>query len=167
MTDLEANRPKNENTRGPSLWEKVIPWFLTTACSLTLIAIALFLVLNIEWFKSHSFANAGKADEAYNIYIYQMHLAMIKGSIGLFSGFALIFLGTGVAFYTIKEITRINAEGKDIKLSLATASPGIVAMVLGTLLILFVIGSKNEFPDFSDPGKSTGNHITISNPPKP
>ncbi len=167
MTDQNILTVKKDKNGTSSTWEKVIPWFLTTACTFTLVAIALFLVLNIEWFKSNSFSNAGKSDEAYNIYVYQMHLAMIKGSIGLFSGFALVFLGTGVAFYTLKDITKLDATGKDVKLSLATASPGIIAMVLGTVMILFVIGSKNEFPAFPDSGNNTNGQIKISDPPKP
>jgi hypothetical protein len=133
-----------------SAWEKFIPWFLTTTCTLTLIAIALFLVLNIEWFKSNAFAGVGNADANYNIYAYQMYLAMIKGSIGLFSGFALMFLGTGVAFYSLKNLTRLNMESKGLRMSLVTASPGIIAMVLGAVMVMFTIGSKNEFPPYSE-----------------
>jgi hypothetical protein len=152
-------------TETPTKWDNFIPWFLTSACTLTLIAIGLYLVLHVEWFKHDAFEGVGKSDKSYNIYIYQMYLAILKGSVGLFTGFALVFLGTGVAFYTLKDITKLNLEGKSIKLSLITASPGIIAMVLGTLLILFTIGSKNTFPAVGEDSSPASDTAHIKTPP--
>ncbi|GJM64920.1 hypothetical protein [Persicobacter diffluens] len=136
-------------------WEKYIPWFLTIASSLVLIAIGLFLIININWFKDGVFENEADLNLEYKVYAYQMHLSMIKRSVGLFSGFAIMFLGTGVAFYTLKKQSSLNLEGIGITARILTASPGIIAMVLGTFLIISTINSKDDFPNFEGSQKET------------
>lgn len=136
-----------------SNWEKYIPWFLTVASSIVLIAIGFFLINNINWFKEGVFKNSADSNLEYKVYAYQMHLSMIKRSVGLFSGFAIMFLGTSVSFYSIRKQTKLNIEG-GLKASLVTASPGIVAMVLGVFLIISTINSKDSFPIFKDSEKS-------------
>lgn len=145
-------------------WEKYIPWFLTFGSCLVLISIGIFLINNINWFKNGVFENYSGLNLEYKVYAYQMHLSMIKRSVGLFSGFALMFLGTGVAFYSIKKQTTFNLKGAGITASLVTASPGIIAMVLGALLIISTIKSKDDFPNFTDTDKK---EIKIYSPVKP
>lgn len=131
-------------------WNKFVPWFLTIACTITLIVIGLFLIQNIEWFKESVFSK-GIEDinkPEYRIYAYQMHLSMIKRSIGLFSGFAIMFLGLGVAFFTMKDTTSLNASGGGFTAKIATASPGIIALILGAYLIISTIKSKDNFPSY-------------------
>ena len=134
-------------------WEKYIPWFLTLASSIVLIAIGYFLINNINWFKEDVFKNGADFNLEYKVYAYQMHLSMIKRSVGLFSGFAIMFLGTGVAFYTLKKQNSLNFEGIGITARIVTASPGIIAMVLGAFLIISTINSKDDFPIFEDSQK--------------
>jgi hypothetical protein len=128
-----------------SSWEQVIPWFLTVACTLSLISIALFLILNVEWFKASVFTQANLTN-SYKIYVYHMHLSMIKRSVGLFSGFAMMFVGASVCFYIVKAKTDVGFKAQDFSLNLITASPGIIAMLLGASLIMFTIWSKDDFP---------------------
>src|SRR5262249_19476919 len=92
---------------------------------------------------------------AYKIYVFQLHLSMIKRSVGLFAGFALIFIGTSVAFYTLKNETTLEGEAAGTSAKLNTASPGIIAMVLGVVLITFTVQSKDTFPSpsFSEPSQ--------------
>lgn len=131
-------------------WHLNIPWLLTISSFTVLLVIGYFLVDNINWFKSNIFSNIHKdaSNLEFQIYAYHMHLSMIKRSVGLFSGFAIMFLGMGVAFYTIKEITTIKVQSTNISGDLITASPGIVAMILGAILIYLVIQSKDEFPEY-------------------
>ena len=145
-------------------WEKRVPWYLTIASSAVLIAIGYFLISNINWFKAEVFLHDADLNLEYKVYAYQMHLSMIKRSVGLFSGFAVMFLGIGVAFYSIKKQTTLNLEGAGITASLVTASPGIVAMVLGAFLIISTIKSKDDFPNFQDSNKS---ELKINGPEKP
>lgn len=144
-------------------WEKYIPWFLTIASSIALIAIGAFLINNINWFKEGVFENNADLNLEYKIYAYQMHLSMIKRSIGLFSGFAVMFIGAGVAFYSISKQTTLNLEGAGITAGLVTASPGIVAMILGAFLIISTIKSKDNFPIFEDSNKT---ELIINGPKK-
>ncbi|WP_040278137.1 hypothetical protein [Psychroserpens damuponensis] len=146
-------------------WEQRVPWYLTIASSVVLIAIAYFLTSNINWFKEEVFLNDADLNLEYKVYAYQMHLSMIKRSVGLFSGFALMFLGIGVAFYSIKKQTTLNLEGAGITASLVTASPGIIAMLLGTFLIISTIQSKDDFPNFRDSNTSTIKINAPENPP--
>lgn len=144
-----------------SNWEKNIPWFLTLASSIVLVAIGYFLISNINWFKEGVFNNDADLDLEFKVYAYQMHLSMIKRSVGLFSGFAVMFLGIGVAFYSVKKQTTLNVKGAGITASLVTASPGIVAMVLGAYLIISTINSKDNFPNFEESNKT---EIKINGP---
>lgn len=144
-------------------WEIYIPWFLTVASTLVLIAIGLFLIVNFNWFKNGVFENNANLNLEYKVYAYQMHLSMIKRSVGLFSGFAIMFLGTGVVFYTIKQQTTLNLESAGVTANLVTASPGIIAMILGFFLIIGTINSKDDFPSFEDSNKK---EIKINGPDK-
>jgi|SRR6185312_3843424 len=150
-----TNRAPTETTSGPpakvlevgsSAWTKFVPWFMTGLSVLVLFCIAWFLLENILWFRTTATTNGAPTDEAYRIYIYHLHLSMIKRSVGLFAGFSLIFVGTSVAFYTLKQDTALGGGTGAFSAKLNTASPGIVAMVLGVALIMFTIHSKDSFP---------------------
>ena len=117
-----------------------------------------------ESFEYRGFENESDLNLEYKVYAYQMHLSMIKRSVGLFSGFALMFLGTGVAFYSIKKQTSFNLKGAGITASLVTASLGIIAMVLGAFLIISTIKSKDDFPIFSDTNKKEIKTISLAKP---
>jgi hypothetical protein len=142
---VDLIRKRNPQQIKQSDWERVIPWFLTVASTLALIAIALFLILNVEWFKASVF-NQATVTNSYRIYVYHMHLSMIKRSVGLFSGFAMMFVGAGVCFYIVKAKTDVGFKAQPFSLNLITTSPGIIAMVLGAGLIMFTIWSKDDFP---------------------
>lgn len=128
-------------------WSKAIPWFLTIASVLALLAIGYFLIQNVEWYKHTVFeSNVNDVDcGAYRMRAYDLHLSMVKRSVGLFSGFAVMFLGLGVAFYTLRSNTELSADTKGFKFSLLTASPGIVAIIVGGALIILTIQSKDTF----------------------
>jgi hypothetical protein len=135
----------------PHSWKDFAPWFLTITCTLTLIVIGLFLETNINWYKNTVFNNSiSEANTPeFRFYAYHLHLSMIKRSIGLFSGFAIMFLGMGVAFYTLKDTTTIDGQTKVLSMKLATASPGIVALIVGAYLIVSTINSKDYFPPYN------------------
>ena|SRR5215212_2324901 len=134
-----------EQDEKESSWERIIPWFLTAACTISLISIAVFLILNVEWFKGSVFSQV-HITNSYKIYVYHMHLSMIKRSIGLFSGFAMMFVGASVCFYIVKAKTDVGFKAHNLSLNLMTTSPGIIAMILGASLIMFTIWSKDDFP---------------------
>ena len=139
-----------DNTTSEKGWKKFAPWFLTFACLITLIVIGLFLNENINWFKSMIFN--GSINEVntpqYRIYAHHLHLSMVKRSIGLFSGFAIMFLGMGVSFYSLKDLTTIDGQGGGLSMKIVTASPGIVALIIGAYLIYSTIDSKDIFPPY-------------------
>lgn len=130
----------------PSTWNRVIPWFMTALSLTVLFTLAWFLIENIYWFRKVSIVANMPLDPSYRIYVYQLQLAMIKRSVGLFAGFALIFIGTSVAFYTLEREIKIGGKAGAGSAKLSTASPGIVAMLLGVALIMYTIHSKDEFP---------------------
>jgi hypothetical protein len=133
-------------SRIPSLWEDMIPWFMTAISVLVLVCLAWFLLENIYWFRRTAISPLAPHTSEYRIYVYQMHLAAINRTVGLFAGFALIFIGTSVAFFTLKKYTHIEGTAAGATAKLSSASPGIIAMLLGVLLIVFTIGSKDYFP---------------------
>lgn len=147
-------------------WNRFVPWFLTIACTLVLIVIGVFLIKNIQWYKESVFdVQVSEVNNPeYRFYAYHLHLSMIKRSIGLFSGFAIMFLGLGVAFFTLKESTNIDAKGAGFSAKIATASPGIVALLVGAYLIISTINSKDHFPEY---GKSTIEQKVLDKTKKP
>lgn len=154
-----------KGTQLPWSWQSKVPWILTISSFIVLLIIGYFLIQNVNWFKDNVFANLTKdaTNLDYQIYAYHMHLSMIKRSVGLFSGFAVMFLGIGVAFYTIKELTTMNVNSTNISGSLVTASPGIIAMVIGAILIILTISSKDDFPPF-EPKKDTISYTVDKEP---
>ena len=135
-------------------WKVFAPWFLTLTCTLTLIIIGIFLVSNINWYKSTVFEESVKDvnNPEYRFYAYHLHLSMIKRSVGLFSGFAIMFLGMGVSFFTLKDSTSIDTQSSIVSMKLITASPGIIAIIVGAYLISSTINSKDNFPSYNNIG---------------
>jgi len=129
-------------------WEDAAPWFLTIASTITLACIAWFLVENILWFREHALIQSDLVRPTYRLHVHHLHLAMIKRSVGLFSGFALLFLGTGVVFYTMRTTYGVHVNTGSLSAAVASASPGILAMALGVVLLLGTIASKDEFPPY-------------------
>lgn len=131
-------------------WNQFVPWFLTIACTITLIVIGIFLIQNIEWYKNSIFHRdiIDINQPNYRFHAHHLHLSMIKRSIGLFSGFAIMFLGLGVAFFTLKNNSTLDASGGGFSAKIATASPGIIALLVGAYLIISTIKSKDKFPEY-------------------
>lgn len=133
-----------------SVWGRLLPWVLTIACLVILYIIGDFLIENIEWYKQTVFAIEidGIQEPTYRIHAYHIHMSMIKRSVGLFSGFAIMFLGLGVAFYSLRNKTDLQLTSSIWSLNLATMSPGILALVMGAVLIMYTIGSKDDFAPY-------------------
>lgn len=140
--------PVNKSTSNK--WYTFIPWFLTIAATLTLIAIGWFLVNNIIAWQNNALDQ--KIDlvleSTYRIHVLHMQISLVQRSIGLFSGFAILFLGMGVSFYSMQEQTDLEIQTQNITAKIITASPGIIAMLIGMTLILFTIASKDAFPPY-------------------
>ena len=149
-----------------SRWGSVVPWLMTGASFAVLLCLAWFLLANIYWFEARAFPADVHRDERFTLYAFHLHLSMVTRSVGLFSGFALIFIGTAVSFYTLRRETIIEGSSGGVASKLATASPGIVAMLLGTALIMFTISSKNEFEAIPEPASFPGT-APLTQPPVP
>src|SRR5262245_11271468 len=126
-------------------WRMMAPWLMTAVSFVVLLSLAWFLIDNLGWFRRLAFPPSVERDSSFTLYAFHLHLAMVNRSVGLFAGFALIFIGTAVAFYTLGTSTTLEGGSSNWKGRLDTTSPGIIAMVLGTVLIMFTIYSKNSF----------------------
>jgi hypothetical protein len=148
------------NTSSPlsNKWVTLAPWFITIASTFALIAIGFFLIINIEWFKNSIFScdiperNTG----AYRMRAYDIHLSMIKRSVGLFSGFAIMFIGLGISFFTLRKNTNLELKSEIWSANLATASPGLFAILVGGFLIVSTIQSKDQFGGYQSGIPSNG-----------
>ncbi len=149
------------------LWSAFAPWFLTSACTVMLGVIGWFLVDNINWFKQCALDPAIDDIDSgeYRTYAFHMHLSMIKRSVGLFSGFAVMFLGFGVAFFTLKDSTSLETQGGGLTAKIVTASPGLVALIVGATIIISVINSKDSFDLYSS-STPTETEVDLSDFPK-
>lgn len=132
-----------------SKWEKFAPWFMTLASTVVMLAIAYFLVDNMNWFKITAEQPGRIYSELYQIHTFHLYISTLKRLIGFFASFCLIFIGTGASIYAMANSTSINGEGKDFKVSLVTTSPGIIAMILGVVLMAITIVGKDSFPEFN------------------
>jgi hypothetical protein len=159
----EVNDRESQVSRN---WIRFAPWFLTIGSSVILFCLGWFLVENILWFRRSVFEHVLANNMEYRIYCLHMHLSILKRSVGLFSGFALMFVGTGVAFYSLKSRTSINMGIKELSGKLITASPGIIAMVLGAIIIIYTISSKDHFPSLgvSHLNDSKSSSVTLVSP---
>ena len=142
-------------------WISIIPWFITIASTCALVAIGFFLIKNVEWYKESVFNNCIKDvnEGAYRMRAYDLHLSMIKRSMGLFSGFAIMFIGLGVSFFTIKKNTEIEVKSQVWSANLITASPGILAVLVGGFLIISTIRSKDSFGSYESGIQTPGYYL--------
>lgn len=131
-------------------WEDWAPWFMSALSFLSLLAIGWFLIDNFHWFKGRILEVRDPRDPEYVTYAMHMQNSLLKRCVGLFSGFALLFVGSSVALYVAKRMTKLDGEMKDFKVSVTTASPGIIAMLIGGFILAYTIQSKDEFTTFVD-----------------
>ena len=137
---------------GASNWDRIIPWYLTGLSTAALVAIALFLVSNVNAFRVEAFGEDTSDLYVFRFHAHHLHASLTKRSIGLFSGFALIFIGMGVSFYHVRSRSRYKIEGNVAAQSFAieavSASPGILATILGAMLVFGSIASKDGFSTY-------------------
>lgn len=149
LSSAKTIQTYRNNERRMTNWEYIIPWFLTATSTLVLCAIGWFLSENLIWLREEALNLYDNNNLSYRSYTYFMYVSSIRRSVGLFSGIALMFLGIGVSFYTIKSQTNLKVGAQKLTFSLLTASPGIIAMVLGVFLIAHNTSSKDEIPIYS------------------
>lgn len=132
-----------------SRWSQFSYWLVTTLSLAALACIAGFLVLNVEWFKAHALPPDSQAfDPRYQIYMSHIFLSMIKRSVALFAGFFLMFIGSSILLFVSKNQHEIQVENGLLKASLISASPGMVALLCGLVLLMHATASKDSFPDY-------------------
>ena len=142
---------KNNNKKIElTTWGRIIPWALTVSCLVVLAIIGNFLIENIEWYKNTVFNTRLDPIQVpiYKIHAYHIHVSMIKRSVGLFSGFAIMFLGLGVAFFSLRNRTDAEMKSDLWTLKVATASPGIIALLIGGIITMYTVGSKDNFAPY-------------------
>lgn len=145
-------------TETPNNWERFVPWFLTIISATILIGIGYFIVDNVLWLRDHMFEGGIEDDLSYRSHQYFLLVSTVRRSAGLFAGIALILLGVGVVFYVAKTQTKMDFSSSGVSLGLVTASPGIVAMALGTFLVAHNTASKDLIPIF---GSNTGGERSV------
>ena len=129
-------------------WNKFIPWFITIASSVTIIALGWFLVSNLLWFKSMAFPEGKEMSATYFMHVHHLFLSMLKRSVALFAGFAILFIGSSTVFYSVKEQSKLNIKNSNLSVYIATTSPGLIAMLFGLILIMHTVSSKDSFPPY-------------------
>ena len=141
---------KTEKTIEQSRWGRMIPWALSISCVMVLLVIGHFLISNIGWYHDSVFELELDRAQApiYHMHVYHLHMDMIKRSVGLFSGFTMMFLGLGVAFFSLRQSSTVGMQSSVWSANVATASPGIIALLVGGLLVAYSVGSKSKFAPF-------------------
>ena len=125
-----------------STWSKYIPWYLTIACSVSLILVSFYLYQNVEWFKSSAVDNSDlMKDGQYRVFFYTSYLSFIKRSLGIITGIAISFIGLAVSFFEMTKVNKVELKGFA---RLASYSVGLIAIFLGVFLVIRCIDSKDS-----------------------
>lgn len=132
----------------PNSWEQFVPWFLTIISATVMIGIGWFLVDHIQWLRGHMFDDTTAENLSYRSHQYFLLVSTMRRSAGLFAGISLILLGVGVVFYVAKTQTKLDVSSGAFSVGIVTASPGIIAMALGTFLVAHNTASKDLIPIF-------------------
>ena len=135
---------ENEKLTKPGKLNTITPIILLIVSLLILIIMVSFFIHNFYFFRGIVQVEYQDSEKAYKLQIFHLYQSFVKRGLGLFSGFSLIFIGTGISYYTSTK-TKLEAQQGDLKFSLITASPGIVALVIGAILISVTIMSKDSF----------------------
>ena len=130
------------------MWKWFTPWFTMIASTVVLGAIAYFLYDNTYWFRETALRSFPADKVVSRMHILHLHAAMVKRSVGLFSGFSLVFLGLGVVFYHVRSRSSLGVQTPTIGVEVVSASPGVIAIVLGVVLLMTTIASKDSFPPY-------------------
>lgn len=138
-------------------WKNIIPWYMTILSTIVLICLAIFLIANIEWFKDQAMSSNSWSIDLFQLHIHHLHVSMVKRSVGLFSGCSALFIGMAVCFYTLKQQTNMDLKTGGVSLAIATSSPGIVAMLVGSYLIVSTIESKDHFDSYNSALEASSN----------
>ena len=142
---MESDLAKQAQTL-PATWERAAPWYLTILSALILIGIGWFLVSQILWARDAMFSGDVADNLEYRSHQYFMLISTVRRSVGLFAGIALMLLGVGVVFYTVRAQSKMDFGGHGFSVGIVTASPGIIAMALGTYLIAHNTSSRTVIP---------------------
>jgi len=164
----EAATPRPEAEQSPrevagqesqTQWHRAAPWILTASALFCLISIGIFLIVNINWFKTEAIFTRDSTSAIYHLQLYQIHLSFLKRSIGLFSGFSLLFIGLGVSFYTLNSTNTLKLESINYKSQLATASPGLVCVIVGAVVLTSAVSSQDTFSFKAPEGASENSQL--------
>ncbi len=132
----------------PSNWTRFIPWYLTAISALLLFGLGWFILDNVFWMRAHMFGDGQSEDLSYRSHQYFLLISTVRRSAGLFAGIALMLLGVGIVFYVARSQSKLDMSGYGVSLGIVTASPGIIAMALGSFLIAHNTASKDLVPIF-------------------
>ncbi|WP_416866769.1 MAG: hypothetical protein ACMVP2_03740 [Imperialibacter sp.] len=157
--------------------QKLTPRLLLITGTLSIAVVSYYLFMNYLWFKEQVFSDSILCVDHPN-YVslsLHMHLSFVKNSLGIFTGFILIFIGFGFSFYSIEKTSDIKLKGAGISFSIISNSPGIIAIVIGAFVLTTSITTQANFPgalDYIDcpdlksisPNKSNGESIIKDGP---
>lgn len=129
-------------------WSTFAYWLVSASSMAAVISIGWFLVTNIEWFKANAIPSGPGYGPEYHMHISHLFLSVLKRSVALFSGFFLMFIGSSILLFISQQQTNVSVENRDLKATLETAAPGMVAMLFGLVLLMHTISSKDEFPPY-------------------
>jgi len=127
-------------------WERFVPWYLTLISATVLIGIGWFLVDHISWLRGHMFDPTTGENLSYRSHQYFLLVSTMRRSAGLFAGISIVLLGIGVVFYVARDRAKLDVGWGGVTLGIVTASPGIIAMALGTFLVAHNTASKDIVP---------------------
>lgn len=146
-------------------WNNTIIWIISLCCIGNLLFSSYYFFINVEWFKSSAFSpdieyvNTGE----YRTYIFHMQMRLLIRSVGLLSGSSIMMLGMASIFYLWTRETQVAAEHDSFKFSIVSASPGLLAILIGGILLIATIKSKDTIQGYESPYESGETDSTENN----
>jgi hypothetical protein len=148
MSEIDEHQQnKQMQSNVPIFWEKTIPWLITATSYITIAFIAAFLVNNVFSIRETLLPKGeivlgDYINSRMNIYIF-----VLLKSVGVFSALCLIFIGLSVSLFVSINQIKLGIGFNNGKVSLLTHSPGIIAVLLGVVLMIAVltVNLNNDF----------------------
>lgn len=115
--------------------------------------LAYALMANVEWGKRWAEVEIERSGyhPRVTMELLHLHASNMKRSIALFCGFTSILLGVASIFFESSARTTSEVKvAESVSAALSTRAPGMFAMLIGFLLMVFAIMSKDRFTSSAD-----------------
>jgi len=142
-------------------WHHTAPYILTVTSLISLILCAILYWNEItslnELYTKETLIHLPYAMQVKYITI---QASLIRRASGLLVGLCICFIGLSISLYQEKERSALSAGIGSLRAQLISASPGIICLAIGGLLIFGSIHSKDSIYPYNGPENQKADDLT-------